>query len=157
MPRMSRIAKAYARISPKLAHRPGSGLFARTHAKLLQRTNGRIGRRFLGADVVVLRTTGRKSGEQRDAPVFYVAHDGGWAVVAANAASKRPPAWWLNLQAKPEADAFVEGKWHPIRARKATQEEHETLWPRLVDMYAGNEHYKSIARRELPVVVLEPR
>jgi deazaflavin-dependent oxidoreductase (nitroreductase family) len=154
---MSRIAEAYARVSPKLAHRPGSGLFARTHAKLLQRSGGRFGRRFLGADVVVLRTTGRKSGEQRDSPVFYVAHGGGWVVVAANAASKRPPAWWLNLEAKPDADAFVEGKWHSVRARRATDEEREAVWPRLVEMYRGYDHYESIATRELPVVVLEPR
>jgi deazaflavin-dependent oxidoreductase (nitroreductase family) len=154
---VSRIVEAYARISPRLAHRPGSGAFARGHAWLVRRSGGRLGKRFLGADVVVLRTTGRRSGEQRDAPVFYVRHGDGWAVVAANAASKRPPPWWLNLEAKPEAEAFVDGGWHPVRARRARDEEREELWPRLVRMYSGYDHYMSIATRDIPVVVLEKR
>ena len=154
---MSRIAEAYARISPKLAHKPGSGFFSRTHAQLLKRTNGRFGRRFLGADVVVLRTTGRKSGEPRESPMFYLRHGDAWVVVASNAASKRPPAWWLNLQAKPEAEVLVDGGWRPVRARRATDEEREAVWPQLVEMYRGYDHYESIATREMPVVVLEPR
>lgn len=153
---MSRLTRLYARVSPKLAHRPGSSLATRLHAKLVARTGGRIGRRFLGGDVVVLRTTGRRSGEPRDAPLFYVRDGDAIVVVAANAASARPPAWWLNLQARPEARAFYDGAWHPVRGRRATAEEEAALWPRLVAAYEGNERYRAIARRELPVVVLEP-
>lgn len=160
---MSRFADAYARVTPRLSRRfhgrPGSALPTRAHAWLMRRTRGRIGKRFLGADVLVLRTTGRKSGQPRESPMFYLALDGGrgFAVVASNAASPKPPAWWLNLQAKPEAEAFVEDKSHQVRARRATDEEREELWPRFVAMYRGYDHYKSVATREMPVVVLEPR
>ena len=154
---MSRLADAYARISPRLAHRPGATTFSRTHARLLQLTGGRIGRRFMGADVLVLRTVGRRSGKSRQSPMFYLPYRGGYAVVASNAASRRVPAWWLNLQAKPEAEATVGDGWRPVRAREASAEEREELWPEFVEMYRGYDHYKEIATREMPVVVLEPR
>jgi deazaflavin-dependent oxidoreductase (nitroreductase family) len=154
---MSRLADAYSRLSPRLAHRPGTAAASRAHAWLLQRSGGRIGKRFMGADVLVLRTVGRRSGQTRESPMFYVAHRDGFAVVASNAASKREPAWWLNLQASPDANATVGKGWRPVRAREATEAERAELWPRFVAMYRGYDHYKEIATREMPVVVLEPR
>jgi deazaflavin-dependent oxidoreductase (nitroreductase family) len=154
---MGRVADVYARVSPRLAHRPGTSAASRAHAWLLRRSRGRLGRRFMGAEVLVLRTTGRRSGEPREAPMFYVPHGEGFAVVASNAASARPPAWWLNLQAHPDADAFERGKWHAVSARRATDEEVAELWPRFVEAYRGYDRYKEIATREMPVVVLEPR
>ena len=154
---MSRLAETYAKVSPKLAGRPGSAAASRAHAWLVRRSNGRLGRRMLGSDVLVLRTTGRRSGQTRDAPMFYVENPGTLAVVASNAASAKPPAWWLNLQAEHEAEALVRGTWRRVRGRRATDAEREALWPQFVAMYAGYDHYRSIATRELPVVVLEPR
>ena len=154
---MSRLADAYARISPRLAHRPGATAFSRAHAWLFARTGGRVGKRFMGGDVLVLRTVGRRSGKPRESPMFYVPHGDGFAVVASNAASKRAPAWWLNLQASPDAEAAAGEGWRAVRAREATPVERDELWPRFVEMYRGYDHYKEIATREMPVVVLEPR
>lgn len=154
---MSRVADFYARISPHLAHRPGAGLAARAHARLLSASGGRVGGRLLGADVIVLRTTGRHSGEPRETPVFHVVHGDALVVVASNAASTRFPAWWLNLQADPDAEVLVRGSWRPVRARRAEPREIEEVWPKLVASYRGYDHYKTIAKRELPVVLLEPR
>ena len=64
---MSRAADVYARLSPRLAGRAGTALPTRAHAWQLRRSGGRLGRRFLGADVLVLKTTGRRSGQQRRA------------------------------------------------------------------------------------------
>jgi F420H(2)-dependent quinone reductase len=89
--------------------------------------------------------------------MFFLHNGDGFAVVASNAASRRPPAWWLNLQAHPEADALVRGRSHPVAAREASEREAAELWPRFVELYSGYEHYRSIATRELPVVILEPR
>jgi deazaflavin-dependent oxidoreductase (nitroreductase family) len=155
---VGRFARTYARISPRLAHRPGSGASARAHAWLIRRTNGRIGTRFVGGSrLLVLRTVGRKSGQLRESPMVFI-DDGPNAVVcASNAASQRPPAWWLNLQAQPDAEALVRGQWRQVRAREATDEETERLWPRLQASYPGFDLYKSLATRKLPVVILEPR
>jgi deazaflavin-dependent oxidoreductase (nitroreductase family) len=123
---------------------------------LLKRTGGRLGGKFLGVDVVVLRTTGRKSGELRDAPLFYVRDGDALAVVASNGAAPALPAWYLNLQADPDAEVVIGGNAVAVRARAATPAEVERLWPRLAAAYSGYDHYKSIATRELPMVILEP-
>jgi hypothetical protein len=132
-----RLPELYARTSPHLAHRRGAALASQAHAWLLRRSQGRAAGHLLGADV--LRSKGRRAGELRESPAFFVAHEDAIAVVAANAAPRRHPAWWLNLQANPDAD------------------ETASLWPKLTAAYSGYDHYKSIATRELPVVLLEPR
>ena len=154
---MARLDYFYARVSPYIAHRPGSAWATRAHAWLVRRTGGRVGGRAFGAQILVLRTTGRRSGEPRDAPMFFLDHGEGFAVVASNGASKRTPAWWLNLQADPRAEALVRGHAHPVQGRAASEQEAAALWPAFVDLYSGYDYYKSIATRELPVVILEPR
>jgi F420H(2)-dependent quinone reductase len=150
-------AELYARVSPKLANGPGTAFSTRAHAWILSRSGGRVGKTLFGSPPLVLRTIGRKSGHVRESPVLFVGHADGYAVVASNAASQRPPAWWLNLQAQPDCEAFVGRCWRPVRARKATEAEAKALWPRLDTAYVGFEHYRALARRRLPVVILEPR
>jgi F420H(2)-dependent quinone reductase len=156
---MPSVADVYAKISPHLAEKPGAAAATRLHARILRATGGKISGRVLGVqtDVLVLRTVGRRSGKPRDAPMFSLKYGEGYAVVASNGAAKHTPAWWYNLQAQPDAEAFVGGKSHPVRARAATEQEVSELWPRFVEVYSGYEYYKSIATRELPVVILEPR
>jgi deazaflavin-dependent oxidoreductase (nitroreductase family) len=150
-------AEIYARITPRLAGRPGSTWPTRAHAWVLRRSRGRIGTTLFGSPLLVLRTVGRKSGQPRESPMLFVEHADGYAVVASNAASPRPPAWWLNLQAQPDCVAFVAGRSRPVRARKATESEAQVLWPKLDAAYVGFEHYREVASREIPVVILEPR
>lgn len=156
---MPSVTDVYAKISPYLAEKPGAAAATRLHARILRATGGKVSGRVLGVrrDVLVLRTTGRRSGKPRDAPMFNLEYSGGYAVVASNGASKHTPAWWHNLQDQPEAEAFVRGASHPVRARAATEQEVSELWPRFVALYSGYEHYRSIATREMPVVILEPR
>jgi deazaflavin-dependent oxidoreductase (nitroreductase family) len=149
--------RTYGRISPRLAHGRFSAHVSTFHAHLIRKTTGKVGARFFGgAPLLVLRTVGRKGGEIRENPAIYVtagAH--AWAVAASNAASKRFPAWYLNLQANPEAEALVEGKWRHVRARRAEGREFEELTARIEETYEGAKHYATIATRELPIVVLE--
>ena len=154
---MGRLTRVYTRISPRLAHKPGATPASRAHAWLIRRSGGRLGTRFLsGSRLLVLRTTGRRSGQPRESPMVYI-EDGDIAVVcASNAASERPPAWWLNLQAQPDAEALVRGQWRRVRAREATEEERARLWPQLQASYEGFDHYQALATRALPVVMLEP-
>jgi deazaflavin-dependent oxidoreductase (nitroreductase family) len=156
---MPTVADIYAKISPYIAGKPGAGAAARLHARILRASGGKLAGRMLGvqSDVLVLRTVGRRSGKPRDAPMFCLDYEGGYVVVASNGAAPHTPAWWHNLQDHPDAEAFVRGASHPVRARAASEQEVNELWPRFVQLYSGYEHYKSIATRELPVVILEPR
>src|ERR1700689_1842711 len=119
---MPTIADVYAKISPSLVERPGAGTATRLHAGILRATGGRFTVRVLGvkSDVLVLRTIGRRSGKPRESPMFCLPYgEGGYAVVASNGAAKHTPSWWHNLQDQPEAEAFVRGDSHPVRARAA--------------------------------------
>jgi deazaflavin-dependent oxidoreductase (nitroreductase family) len=154
---MGRRADIFARVSPRFAGGRASKAGARAQAWIYRRSGGRLARSLVGVPVMVLRTTGRRSGRKRESPMFFLPHADGWAVVASNAGSPRPPAWLLNVEAKPEAEAFVDGGWHPVRARQATAAEADELWPRFVEIYRGYDHYRAISSRELAVVVLERR
>jgi F420H(2)-dependent quinone reductase len=132
--------------------------WTRTHVRIVRATKGRLRFGFLfGGDmpVLALTTTGRKSGEQRSSVAGYLRHGDGYAVVASNAGSDRPPAWWLNLQAHPDAQIDAEGQRLRVRARVAEGDERDELWRRFVDANQSYERYRGYTERELPVVVLD--
>ena len=138
-----------------------SGPVTRAHARLLRRTRGRFPARNLmfapRQRVLALTTTGRKSGQPRCTAMGYLRDDDNVVVVASNSGLDRPPAWWLNLQANPDAEIDCAGERRTVRAREATTDEHERIWPRFVEQFPGFEGYRSYTTREIPLVVLEPR
>ena len=103
-----------------------------------------------------LLSTGRKSGTIRRNALFYLEDGPNLIVVASNAGAESDPAWWLNLQALPAAQVELGPTPRPIRARAATVEENDRLWPRLVAANPGYDEYRRATSRQIPVVVLEP-
>ena len=86
----------------------------------------------------------------------YLPTDAGYAVVASNGGASYPPAWWLNLQARPEAAVDLTSGPVPVRAHAAAGAERAELWRRFVACYAGYERYAETAERDIPIVILEP-
>jgi deazaflavin-dependent oxidoreductase (nitroreductase family) len=127
------------------------------HSFLYRATNGRAGGRLAGGLVLLLTTTGRKSGRERTVPLLYLSDGHDLVVVGSNGGAATHPAWWLNLRANPEATVEIGGWRTRVRAKKASREEKERLWPRLVDMYSGYEDYQRRTDREIPVVILRPQ
>ena len=123
---------------------------------LYRLTGGRIGGHIGRAPVLLLTTTGRKSGEQRTAPVVYLAAGDDVVLINTNAGNAKIPAWSLNLKAKPEAEVEVGRKRYPVRARIAEGEERADLWRRHVEQYEGFDDYQRQMEREPSVFVLEP-
>src|SRR3954454_19692650 len=144
-----------------LAARPRriATLATRAHARLLRLSRGRLRRSLFlagGQPVLVLTTTGRRSGRSRATPVAYVRDGERFAVSAANAGLDRPPAWWLNLQADPQAEIEVEGRRLQVHARRAEDEEAERLHELFLRQNAGAETTRRLTAREIPVIVLLP-
>ncbi len=110
---------------------------------------------FGGIRVLVLTTTGRKSGRSRSIPLGYLDHGIGWAVLASNAGSDRPPAWLLNLRANPSAEVLINGVRHPVTAREADAAEDAELWDEFARRNAGMDEYRHLTERKIPVVLLE--
>jgi F420H(2)-dependent quinone reductase len=107
--------------------------------------------------ILVLTTVGRNSGERRSTPVGYLRHGEGFAVLASNAGSDRSPAWWLNLQADPNAQILVDGTRSSVKARRADAAEDAALWTQFASLNPGFDEYRNLTERQIPVVVLEPR
>ncbi len=107
--------------------------------------------------MLLLTTTGRKSGRPRTTPLQYLADGENMVLVASNGGNSWHPAWWLNLERNPEVEVQVRNERRRVKAEKAEGEERERLWRLVVEMYSGYEGYQRTANREIPVVVLRPR
>jgi F420H(2)-dependent quinone reductase len=126
---------------------------------LYRASRGRLGGRVGKGPVLLLTTTGRKSGEKRTAPVLYLEDAGRYVVINTNAGNLRLPAWSLNLDADPEAEIEIGSKRVAVRARAAEGEERADLWRKHNQQYAGFDDYEEMLAGDRPITVyvLEPR
>jgi deazaflavin-dependent oxidoreductase (nitroreductase family) len=124
---------------------------------LYRASGGRVGGKVNKAPVLLLTTTGRKSGQKRTAPVVYLADGDRYVVINTNAGNAKVPAWSLNLAADPEGEVEVGRRRLSVRARVAEGEERAELWRRHNEQYAGFDEYDAELDREPKVIVLEPR
>ena len=130
--------------------------FGRLHAELYKLLGGRfVGSVGLGRKVLLLTTTGRKTGKPRTTPLVYMPHGNDVIVYPSNGGKESPPAWWLNLQANPTATIQLGRATRQIQARPATDQEYTKLWPQ-AETY--NPHWRNYAKtltRHPPLVILE--
>ncbi len=147
--------RTIARISNSLGAR-GLRWTGKLNVPLYRVSGGRIGGRVNRAPVLLLTTTGRKSGQKRTAPVVYLQDGENVVVINTNAGNARVPAWSLNLKANPEAEVEVGRRRYPVRARVAEGEERADLWRRHNEQYAGFDDYQTKLDRKALVIVLEP-
>ena len=130
--------------------------FGRLHTATYRATRGRLGGNLAGLPMLLLTTTGRRTGEHRTSPLpyFTIEATGELVIVGSNNGAPRDPAWWLNLKANPEATIQVMGDRSVARARLAVGEERARLWPDLVAFNRPWEKYAERATRLIPVVIL---
>lgn len=107
--------------------------------------------------VLMLTTTGRKSGQPRTTMLTSPLQDGGQIMlVASNGGDDRDPAWLHNLRVDPQVQVTMEGRTVPMTAHVADATEKAELWPRIVADHANYAGYQAKTDRDIPVVVLEP-
>ncbi len=117
---------------------------------------GKVGGPFEGAPLLLLHTTGARSGQERVNPVMYQDLGGPVAVFASKAGAPDNPDWYHNLRANPEVTAEIGTETRSFRARTATAEERAPIWAKQKQDYPGFADYESKTSREIPVVILEP-
>ncbi|HET6884991.1 MAG TPA: nitroreductase family deazaflavin-dependent oxidoreductase [Rubrobacteraceae bacterium] len=126
------------------------------HVAAYRATEGKIGGRLMNSPVLLLLTTGRKSGKERTTPLLFLRDGVNYIMVASNGGTAGDPAWWLNLQKDPEAIVEIGGRTLRVRAEEVKGEEKRRLWTRLVEMYPLYESYQQRTDREIPVILLRP-
>ena len=118
---------------------------------------GKVGGPFEGAPMLLLHSTGARSGAERVNPVVYQRDGDRWVVFASKGGADTNPAWLHNLRANPEATIEVGTDTADVRARVAEGAERERLWTRQKELMPGFADYERKTSRQIPVVVLEPR
>ena len=130
-------------------------LFGQEHVKRYLETDGAEGHDWQGTSVLILTTTGRRSGQERSTPLIYRRHGDDYVIVASKGGAPDHPAWYLNLAEHPEVTAQVKGDRFSARARTATAEERPELWQLMNEQWPDYDSYQQKTGREIPVVVLE--
>lgn len=149
---------------PERAPRLPPRWFIRTawvvHRAMVRFSRGRLGmwKPKPGAwGTIVLRTTGRRTGAERAAILAYLDDGPNLVTLAMNGWADPEPAWWLNLQADPEARVDLKDGTRDVRAREAEGAERERMWAAFVATDERIAQFAARRSRRTAVVVLEPR
>ena len=127
------------------------------HRTVYNVSGGRIGGSGLGMPVVILTTTGRKSGQPRDTMLTApIDEEDRVVVVASWGGDDRHPQWFRNIEANPDVELTLRNKKRKMRAHVASPEERAELWPRITKDHANYAGYQRRTEREIPLVILEP-
>ena len=124
------------------------------HALLFRATRGRIGRRLVNNDMLLLSTKGRVTGRTHTVPLLYLRDAEDLVVIASWGGRDQHPEWYLNLLENPVAYAQINGDRSRVRATTANGEQRQRLWPQVLAAYEGYREYQSRTDREIPVVIL---
>lgn len=136
-------------------NKTGAKIFTGLHGLVYRISNGKVGGKMAGGAIIVLGTTGRKSGKKRERPLIAGDHPDGWVVVASFSGHDEHPAWYHNLMSNPDATVQLGSDVHSVRARVSEGDEREKLWDEMASIYSDYDEYQAVTDREIPVLVLE--
>jgi deazaflavin-dependent oxidoreductase (nitroreductase family) len=132
-------------------------LFGAEHVRVYRETDGERGYHWRGTEILLLTTTGRRSGEARTTPLIHRRDADRFVIVASKGGAPEHPEWFRNMETDPEAEVQVKGEHVPVRMTVAEGEERERLWRAMTEVWPAYDEYAAKTDREIPVVVLEPR
>ena len=127
------------------------------HAAVYRASRGRIGSRLVNNDMLLLRTTGRRSGQPHTVPLLFLRRGAAFLVIASWGGRDRHPEWYLNLVADPRCSVTIKGEERSMSAHTTDREERATLWALAVAAHDGYAGYQAKTERQIPVVLLTDR
>jgi deazaflavin-dependent oxidoreductase (nitroreductase family) len=130
--------------------------FNKTIADEFRANDGRVGGQFEGADLLLLTTTGAKSGEPRISPLAYFRIDGKLLIIGSFAGADVNPAWVHNLRANPSARVEIGNESSDVTARELPPAEREELFSKITAAAPGFAEYQAKTSRVIPVFELQP-
>jgi len=135
---------------------PDLSLVGAEHVRRYQETGGEVGYRWNGVPILLLTTTGRRSGQPRTNALIFGRDGDDLVVVASKGGAPHHPAWYLNLADHPEAEVQVRAERLAVTTRTASDDEKPRLWRVMTDLWPNYDAYQSRTERVIPLVVLSP-
>ena len=135
---------------------PDVSLVGADHVRLYQETDGQEGYLWNGAPILLLTTTGRKSGLDRTQALIYGEDGDDFLVVASQGGSPKHPSWYLNLSADPRVSIQVRNRKMQADALTADDAERPRLWGIVTSVWPNYDVYVTRTTRKIPVVILRP-
>ncbi len=129
--------------------------FMSINSFILRTSRGRIGSKLGTQTVLLLHTTGRKSGQERVIPIAYFDYEGKYLIVASNWGKNQNADWYLNLKKQPRAALEIKGKRIEVQSREATGEEYDRLWKFATEHHPPYLEYQKMTTRHIPIMVFE--
>jgi deazaflavin-dependent oxidoreductase (nitroreductase family) len=126
------------------------------HVRRYQETDGEVGYIWNGVPILLLTTTGRKSGQPRTTPLIHARDGDDYLVVASMGGAPQHPSWYLNLMADPSARIQVRSEHIDVAARAAADNEKPRLWEIVSQQWPNYDVYQTRTDRVIPVVILSP-
>jgi deazaflavin-dependent oxidoreductase (nitroreductase family) len=136
---------------------PDISLIGDEHVKVYRETDGEQGYLWNGAPILLLTTTGRRSGEQRTSALIFGRDGDDLLLVASQGGAPTHPSWYHNLMANPDVQVQVQGDVFRATARTASDDEKARLWSIMTDVWPNYDAYQERTDRQIPVVVLTPQ
>jgi len=129
--------------------------FMSINAFLLRISRGWIGGRLGKQTILLLHTTGRKSGQERVIPISYFDYEGKYLIVASNWGKDKNAEWYLNLKKRPRAVLEVRGQRIEVQSREAMDGEYDRLWKFATEHHPPYLDYQKMTTRHIPIMVFE--
>ncbi len=123
---------------------------------LVRISRGRIGSKLGTQTILLLHTTGRKSGQERIIPIAYFDYEGKYLIVASNWGKDKNAEWYLNLKHQPRAALEVKGKRIEVEGHEALGEEYDRLWKFATEKHPPYLDYQKMTTRRIPIMIFEP-
>jgi deazaflavin-dependent oxidoreductase (nitroreductase family) len=130
--------------------------FNQTIADEFRANDGKVGGQFEGANLLLLTTTGAKSGQPRLSPLAYFRVDDKLLIIGSFAGADVDPAWVHNLRANPSARVEIGTETSDVIARELPSDERDELFPRITAVAPGFAEYQAKTTRVLPIFELQP-
>lgn len=138
-------------------YEPPTWDLAADHVARYLATDGEDGFIHAGVEIVLIGTTGRRTGRPRFSPVIRVTDGDRYVAIASMGGSPTHPGWFHNLTADPNIEVRDRATVHQMRARVATGEEKARLWKLATERWPAYDDYQARTERKIPLVVCEPR
>jgi deazaflavin-dependent oxidoreductase (nitroreductase family) len=133
-------------------------IFSKFHGGLYRFSRGRIATKIGNLQIIMLTTTGRKSGKKRVVPLASIPTGKEYMIIASYGGNSLHPAWFLNLRENPNIEIQIGTRITKAKAAivEKADDRYQQLWQKATNIYHGFDNYQKATSRNIPIVIIKP-